>query len=231
QSQNEPRKKVRYRDQYIKFAYSSHFPFNLLNQENRCPWDQTLVFRNIQTRACAGRGGIKRGELLEDGTRTEWWAQLGEMRFEVTSRIRIDGEFEYHTHVVDSPVEAIGKGIEIVEGSYPLGLMSGEKLEQDNAAAWQLIRSSSNGHLIVTWNVAGYEKIEVTTSFDEDSPRSVNAVYRYMAVNALRANVAATRISLTSLHYASPRPFNKREILLRGAQLVANRKATGFDGN
>ncbi len=231
QSQNEPRKKVRYRDQYIKFAYSSHFPFNLLNQENRCPWDQTLVFRNIQTHACVGRGGIMRGELLEDGTRTEWWAQLGEMRFEVTSRIRVDGEFECRTHVVNAPVKAVGKGIEIVEGSYPLGLMSVEELKQERAAAWQLIRSPRTGHLIVSWNVAGYEKMDITTSFDEDSPRSVNAVYPQMAVNALRANVTATRIHLSSLHYASPLPLNKEEILRRGAQLAASWKASAFDGN
>ncbi len=231
QSQNEPRKKVRYRDQYIKFAYSSHFPFNLLNQENRCPWDQTLVFRNPQTRVCVGRGGITRGELLEDGTRTEWWAQFGEMRFDVVSRIRVDGEFEHHTHIVNAPVEASGKGIEIVEGSYPLGLADGEEFKQENAAAWQLIRSPRTGHLIITWNVAGYEKMDVTTSFDEDKSRGVNAVYSHMAVNALRTRVAASRIQLTSLHYASPRPLNKQEILRRGAQLAARWKAAAFDGD
>ncbi len=231
QSQNEPRKKVRYRDQYIKFAYSSHFPFNLLNQENRCPWDQTLVFRNTQTRACAGRGGIKSGELLEDGTRTEWWAQLGEMRFEVTTRIRIDDEFEQHKHTVSLPAEAISKKIEIVEGSYPLGLTNGEEFEQENAATWQLIRSPRTGFSILSWNIVGYETMGVTKSFDEDGQQSVNAVYPHMAVNTLRANVRATRINLMSLHYASPRPFKKTEILRRGKQLAASWGVTGFNGD
>ncbi len=51
-----------------------------------------------------------------------------------------------------------------------------------------------------------------------------------MAVNALRANITSTRIELMSLHYASPRPLAKREILRRGERLAASLKVAAFDG-
>jgi hypothetical protein len=229
QSRNEPRKKVRYRDQYIKFAYSSHFPFNLINRADRCPWDQTLVFRNRKDRTSVGRGGIIRGELMDDGTLTEWWAQAGNFKFQVITRIRIKDEFEHHTHVVTVPAGAESGELEIVEGSYALGLLKGEQPQHEKVGAWQFIGSARSGHLIGTCNLEGYDLTDITTHFDQDTAHSVNAVYPAVAVNTLRAKPKPSRIKLTSLHYASPRPLAKQEIIKRAGEFVAGIKSTNAD--
>jgi hypothetical protein len=229
QSRNEPRKKVRYRDQYIKFAYSSHFPFNLINRADRCPWDQTLVFRNRKNLNCVGRGGIIRGELMNDGTQTEWWAQAGDYKFQVITRIRISDEFEHHTHIVTVPAGAEGGEIEVVEGSYALGLAKGEEARHEKLGAWQFIGSSRSGHLIGSCNLEGYDSMDVSSSFDQDTAYSVNAVYPAVAVNTLRANLKSSHLRLTSLHYASPRPLAKQEIIKRAGEIVASIKNTASD--
>jgi hypothetical protein len=221
QSQNAPRRNVRYRDKYIKFSYSSHFPFNILEEKDCCPWDQALVFRDRQTRAGAGRAGVRRGELIEEGVQTEWWAQLGEMVFEVTSRIRVDGEFEERTHHIVAPAGALKAGIEIVEGSYPLGLMQDEEYEQERSEGWQWIRSRRTGHLLVTWSLSGYEKITLADSFAENGRRDVNIVSPRMAVNTLVTALPAERITVASLHYASPHPLDRKDIFRRADELTA----------
>lgn len=76
QAQNAPLR-VTYRDQYIKFAYSSHFPFNIVADAQHAPWDQTLVVRDKQSGVAYSRTfgpGAASGELLKDavGVRTTW---------------------------------------------------------------------------------------------------------------------------------------------------------------
>ncbi len=221
QSQNAPRRNVRYRDKYIKFSYSSHFPFNILEEKDRCPWDQALVFRDRQTRAGVGRAGVRRGELIGEGVQTRWWAQLGEMVFEVTSRIRVYGEFEERTHHIVAPAGALKAGIEIVEGSYPLGLMEDEEYEQERSEGWQWIRSRRTGHLIVTWNICGYERMGVDASFEEGERENVNILSPRMAVNTLVMALPAERITVASLHYASPHPLDRKDIFRRADELTA----------
>src|SRR5688572_12052317 len=38
-----------YRDKYVKFVASSHFPFNVMQVKGRVPWDQALVIREKAT--------------------------------------------------------------------------------------------------------------------------------------------------------------------------------------
>ena len=220
QSRNAPRRNIRYRDKYIKFSYSSHFPFNIVDEEGCCPWDQALVFRERETGAAAGRAGVRRGELISDGLRIEWWAKLGDRVFEVTSRIRVFGEFEERTHNITAPPGAAHSGIEVFEGSYPLGLAEDAEYEEECGEGWQWLRSRHTGHTVVTWNLLGYERLTADTAFAENGRRDVNLFYPRMALNTLTAAVAAERITLASLHYASPRPLDKKDIFHRASELA-----------
>ena len=209
-----------YRDRYIKFSYSSHFPFNILSEADRAPWDSTLVFRNPATGHVAARSGVQSGKLRGDGVEVEWWAELDGMKFEVASRVLVSGEFEHRSHTVKAPAEAIQAGVEVIEGSAPLGLKKGEAFEQAREARCLLLRSR-DGRLVATWNAGGYETLEVAQSFEETGRRNVNIVHAECAVNTLRGKLASQRAVFASLHYASPAPMNRADILRRAAELMA----------
>ncbi|MGI8640622.1 MAG: DUF2264 domain-containing protein [Pyrinomonadaceae bacterium] len=220
EARNESRR-PRYGDGYHRFAYSSHFPFNYLGREDRFTWDQALVFRNNQTGFCSGRSGIKSGTLTADGIETEWWAQLGDLRFDVITRISVNGEFEKRTHVITAPASALNKSIEILEGSSVLGLMNGEPYERTTKPKLQILRSPRSKLLIASWNVSGFEQLEATEVFDKSIPPNVNLIYPRMVVNTLQKPLTAERATLVSLHYASPRPLKINELVRRASRLVA----------
>jgi hypothetical protein len=220
EAHNESRR-PRYADGYHRFAYSSHFPFNYLGREDRFTWDQALVFRNNQTGFCSGRSGLKSGTLTADGIETQWWAQLGDLRFDVITRISVNGEFEKRTHVVTAPVSALNKSIEILEGSSVLGLMNGEIYERTIKPKLQILRSPRSKLLIASWNAGGFEQLEATEVFDKSIPPNVNIIYPRMVVNTLRKLLTAERTTLVSLHYASPRPLKMNELVRRASRLVA----------
>ena len=220
EARNETRR-PRYRDGYQKFSYSSHFPFNYNAQEDRSTWDQALVFRNNQTGLCSGRSGIKSGTLTADGIETQWWAQLGDLRFDVITRISVNGEFEKRTHVITAPVNALNKSIEILEGSSVLGLMNGETYERTIKPKLQILRSPRSKLLIASWNIEGFEQLEATETFDKSIPLNVNVIYPRMVINTLRKQLTQERTTLTSLHYASPRPLKTSELLRQAVRLIA----------
>ena len=205
-------KRIVYRDKYIKFSYSSHFPFNILESPDYCPWDGTLVIRDSATGKSAGRAGVRRSELLPSGARIEWWTELGGLRFEVTSQIAIRDEFEERRHTIALPAGAEPGRFEAVEGSYALGLARESDLEPESGAGWQSIRSRASGYRIVTWNQADYDALEVSRSFDPSGRKNVNVISPFMAVNTLRKKLAAPRTELASLHYASPSPLDMTAI-------------------
>jgi len=219
EARNESRR-PRYRDGYHRFAYSSHFPFNYIAREDRVTWDQALAFRNNQTGLCSGRSGIKSGTLTADGTELEWWAQLDDLRFDVITRISVNGEFEKRTHVVTAPASALNKSIEILEGSSVLGLMNGETYERTVKPKLQILRSPRSKLLIASWNVDGFQQLEATEVFDQSIPPNVNLIYPRMVVNTLRQPLTAERTTLVSLHYASPRPLKTNELMRQAAHLV-----------
>lgn len=210
----------RYRDRYIKFSYSSHFPFNILPQVDRCPWDSTLVFRNPATGKVAARSGVKSGVVADDGTKIEWWTELDGWRFEVVTRVRVWGEFEYRRHAVFAPQEAINAGVEMLEGSPALGLQRGEQFEKNNGDGWLSVRSPHSGALVVSWKGRGYEQIEAVQSFEETMRRNVNVVYAEMAVNTLRAKISEAGGVFASLHYASPSPLRLTELQREARRLL-----------
>jgi hypothetical protein len=220
EARNESRR-PRYRDGYHKFSYSSHFPFNYISREDRSTWDQALVFRDNKTGLCYGRSGIKSGSLTADGIETEWWAQLGDLRFDVKTRIGIDGEFEKRTHVITAPGRSLNQSIEILEGSSVLGLENNEKYEQTIKPNLQILRSGRSKQLISTWNIDGFEVLEATEAFDKSIPSNVNVIYPRMVINTLRKQLKEERTTLVSLHYASPRPMKTDQLLRQAARLIS----------
>ncbi len=177
---------LRYRDKYVKFVYSSHFPFNIVPAEDRPPWDAALVFRNPATGAMAARSSIEHGELTRDGVHTRWIAELEGRRIAVDTTIRLAGEFEVRRHEVKG-----AEGLEAIEGSPALGLRSGER----PARSGGILRGSTG--CVATWPApASVEVIDGS-----------NAVYPRSAVNTLRT-LCQSRTVLSSVHYASPKPWS-----------------------
>jgi hypothetical protein len=213
-----------YRDKYIKFAYSSHFPFNVLrDSKDRAPWDQTLVFRDRASGAVAARGGTIDGKLTDDGLETQWWAKLGDWRIEVNTRLRLAGEFEMRTHEIALPDEVIAPEpkIELIEGSSALGLAADEEPVIERGDGWLSVLSRVTGHRVVTWDVGSGSSLEVAGSFEESGNRRVNLIYPRVAVNTLRTTPRASKLWLRSLYYASPRPLGMAELQAERRRIVA----------
>jgi hypothetical protein len=212
-------KSYRYRDHYTKFVASSHFPLNIIQSEDRAPWDTALVFRDRATGQIAGRIAVLDGELLEDGVRTHWYTELAGRRVEVLTRLRIQGEFEGRLHTLLTPDALRGVDAEVLEGSHALGLET-EGHQLSRSGAWQLLRSPRSGYAVATRNDSGYERLEVSESFEETGNRRVNLVHPRQVVNTLGARIPGTT-EFVSIHYASPRPLSWREIRRQGEALAA----------
>ena len=172
---------IRYRDKYIKFSYSSHFPFNIIGKEDRCPWDQTLVFRNPKTEAVAARIEIKQGNLTEDGVQIEWVSRLNDQVITVRSTIHIIEEFEYRKHEVSG-----AEGLELLEGSSAMGLDSGEQFRLSEKGDGRILRSERSGRCVASWTISGFDAVARNTSFEESRGESVNVIHARMVVNTLR---------------------------------------------
>ena len=179
---------LRYRDKYIKFSYSSHFAFNILPEEDRCPWDNALVFRNPATGHMAARAQSK-GELTRDGVRTQWRTELDGRTIEVVTTLRLAGEFEARVHEVRG-----AGGFEVLEGGCALGLEDGEEPRGAHSL------TARNGYMIAAWNLGGFDSLTVETV------SGANVIWPRAAVLTLRAK-GADQMTLRSLHYASPKPL------------------------
>jgi hypothetical protein len=212
-------KSWRYRDHYTKFVASSHFPFNIIQQEKRAPWDGALVLRNRATGNMAGRIGVIDGELTSDGVKTHWFTELDGHRIELSSIVRLDGEFEGRTHTILHPDALNGLAVDLLEGSHALGLRQDERAESHASADWRLLRSPRTGYVVATWRLAGHENLDVAESFEESGNTRVNLVYPRSATLTLTTKLPGAT-SFASLHYASPRPM-PRDAMLRRAQELA----------
>jgi hypothetical protein len=219
QARNTP-KFLRYRDSYCKLVASSHFPPNRLKDEDRCAWDQELVFRDRATGAEVTRVGVVDGELTDDGVRTHWWTEVAGRRIEVETSIRLLGEFEHRTHRLVSPEALAGLDVEVLEGSHALGLAHGETAEVRSGDGWRYLRSPRSGRVVASWRLAGYDALDTVSHFRGKAAQgeSVNLVYPRMAVNTLHGRAGATEFS--SLHYASPKPLPLERLLREGPLLT-----------
>jgi hypothetical protein len=184
----------------------------------------------VATGVCACRIFPEGGELLEDGVRTSWSTEINGQGVWVASTIRLAGEFEQRTHLLKfqtpravEPEATRPKIIELLEGSYPLGLTEAEESVRQQGLGWVAIRSARTQKLLVSWKVSGHEAIEVLQGFPPENRSGVNLVYPRMAVISLSRKVDSTRAdptTLTSLHYASPNPMGMEQIQRRAQQLI-----------
>jgi hypothetical protein len=209
-----------YRDKYVKFVASSHFPFNVIQIKGRAPWDQTLVIREKATGLTVGRSGITGGELTKDGITTQWSITINEKKFEIASTVRFVGEFEHRAHEIVAPDGVEAGAYEIVEGSYPLGLtIEGNFNDASLDGGGRCLRGVNSPHAIAAWNVSGYGAPQISEWFDDSKQTRVNIVHPRMAVLTLVAPIVRPRMKVASLTYASPRPLPTEEIAKRAGEL------------
>jgi hypothetical protein len=170
-------KKDTYRDKYCKLTWSSHFGYCASSDKKTIPPDQAVVFRDIKTGQCATRApnGVTSGKLLDNGVVTEWFAQLGDFKFTVTSTIRIKGDTETRTHEIIAPPEAVGQ-VEVLEGSF---------------AAPSLDR-------IALKILSGYDRLEVQELENQ------NLIHRNVKVRVAVGTINAAHSKFAVSHTATP---------------------------
>jgi len=198
---------IRYRDKYIKFSYSSHFPFNVNSDETKAPWDAALVFRNPQTGNTAARSTIVEGRLLDDGVRIVWSTELDGKRIDGATEVRTRGEFELRRHEIKG-----AESFEALEGSAALGYGRTDGVTIERGPKAQLLRCKNGA--VASWIVEGYQALEKTDEFFGRG--DLNVIHARSSINTLRA-APGPRV-LASLHYASPKPLSFRELQLLAGQ-------------
>jgi hypothetical protein len=199
QAQNSAKRDT-YRDKYSKFAWSNYFAFCSSNHKDRVPPDQALVFRDIATGKEATRApnGVIEGKLLDDGVETKWFAQLGDWKINVVSRIRLIGEYEERTHHVTAPADAVGKVL-VREGTYAT-------------------HAVEYGKAIDAWRLAGYDHEEPETL------EGLNLITESVRVKVVSGPLSAATATFASLHFASGNPPPKDEILRRAQEIIGKWK-------
>ncbi len=225
QSQNAPKRDY-FRDRYTKLAWSSSFPYNILQNKageiaTDIPWDQAVVFRTKNAHVFP-RLTVLQGMLLDDGVETLWTTTVNDTPLHVTTRIRFIGEFELRSHTVaigpaTHPTDAPSlNDIDIIEGSYALGLPSSKEVQTTSAGKFTAI-SAKTGKLAV-WPIKGYPQPTVTTRFGGRA--DVNVIHPRMAVLTLGAKLALGQPYI-SLWYASPKPMSDDEITAKASAIIA----------
>lgn len=207
-----------YRDKYVKFVASSHFPFNVMQIKGRAPWDQALVIREKATGLTVGRSGITGGELTHDGFTTQWSITINDKMFEIATTARLIGEFEHRTHEIVAPEGIESGAYEVVEGSYPLGLTKDGTFENAQLESGRSIKSA-DGALVAAWNVSGYGPAKIAEWFEETKQTRVNIVHPRMATLTLVAPIDGPRTKVACLTYASPKPLPAAAIAKRATEL------------
>ena len=202
-------KREPYRDKYSKFSWSSHFAFNSSADPKlgMIPLDQALVLSNIFTdeRATRAPNGVIEGKLLPDGVETRWWARIGETKIEVTSRVRLIGEFEERTHRFTVPPE-LRKKLFFEEGSYTVATPIVDKF-------YQLARSASG--VIGAWSIRGYGEAAI------DAVNDQNLIHKAGFLLRLRGTMLPEELPIVAaLFYASPNPPPLPDVLRRAEELI-----------
>jgi len=190
-----------YHDKYMKFAYSSAFPFNVDQAKDHiCP-DQMLVFRDPTTGETATRSSTESGTLDDNSVTTKWTTKLGKSTIAVHTTIEIKGAFERRTHriTVDDPSK-----MDVVEVSYPLGLGKQQPFKTSGEQKWMAIES--DGRIIVASILAGYDKVRA------NEMQNVNVIHPRAAVLELSRTISSPSMIFGSLHFAFTKPVPMEEI-------------------
>jgi hypothetical protein len=209
-----------YRDKYNKFVYSSHFPMNIVQKADICPWDNTLVLRDRRTRKSAGRGELEHGQALQNGIETAYTIAFGGVKASIRSTILADGEFELRIHRVIATVEQ-DSTVEIVEGSSALGLESADDADHSAAERFSIVRNKKTGLSIASWPGPSWTGVGAAWDFGSDDTAASNVIYPHMEVNTLWAPIKSGVQVLYSVHYASPKPLPHPALHSAAARLLA----------
>jgi hypothetical protein len=215
---------VDYRDKYNKLVYSSHFPFNIVQRPDVCPWDNALVIRDARRRRSAGRGELIESRILKDGIEIAYGIQYGGLKVSVRSTVIADGEFEGRIHRVIAP-EDVDRAMEVVEGSSALGLDGPEDADHTVNESYAIARNRRTWHLIASWMGGGWTGIGSAWDYGAAETSTSNIMTLQMEVNTLWAPLKPGAQVLYSVHYASPKPLSRDELQAGARKLLARIKA------
>lgn len=210
---------LHYRDKYNKLTYSSHFPFNIVQRADICPWDNTLVLRDTRKRRSVGRSEIEESRLFSDGMEIAYSLVYDGHKVSVRSTVILGGDWDARLHRVICPAD-MSPGIEIAEGSSTLGL---DTLDQTHSASerFSLVRNRTNGFLIGSWSGEGWRGLGAAWDFGAAETAGSNVIAPYFLVNTLWAPLRSGVQMLSSVHYASPKPLAPPALHARAAKLLA----------
>ena len=211
---------LHYRDKYNKFVYSTHFPFNIVQRADICPWDNALVLRDTRRRRSAGRGEIEERRMMADGYEIAYPITYGGLKVQVRSTVVVDGEFEARLHRVIAP-EDVDRGIELAEGSSALGLSSQQDAANAASETFSIVRNSRTGMLIASWVGFGWSGCGAAWDFGSAESARSNIIWPAMQVNTLWVPLKPGVQIVSAVHYASPRPLPTPSLHAQAAKLQA----------
>jgi hypothetical protein len=197
---------IQYRDKYNKFVYSSHFPFNIVQRGEICPWDNALVLRDVRRRRSAGRGEIAETRMLPNGFEIAYGIAYGGLKVSVRTTVLAEGEFEARVHRVIVPAD-LDPGMDIAEGSSALGMNSLQDADYSSHDRFSIVRNLQTGMLIGSWLGSGWTGLGAATDFGTTDSAGSNIIYPRMQVNTLWAPLKPGAQILVAVHYASPKPL------------------------
>lgn len=211
---------VHYRDKYNKLSYSSHFPFNIVQRDDICPWDNAVVLRDKHRRRSVGRGELTKGRLLPGGIEIAYGIEYKGMKIDVRSTVLAFGEFEARLHRVIAPAE-LEPGMEIAEGSSALGIEAIDDAGHIATDLSSIVRNRRNGYLIASWAGPGWQGVGAAGDFGAADTNGSNVIWPFMEVNTLWAPlVKPGAIILQSVHYASPKPLPNAQLHATASKLM-----------
>ncbi|MDZ4799509.1 MAG: DUF2264 domain-containing protein [Bryobacteraceae bacterium] len=219
-----------YRDKYNKLVYSTHFPFNIVQAPDVCPWDNCLVLRDRRRRKSAGRGEVSETRMLTDGVELAYGIEYEGLKVSVRSTVIADGEFELRVHRVIAPAE-VDAAMELVEGSAAIGLDSAGQADTLAQATFSIVRNPKSGMLIASWPGTMWSGVGASWDFGSAESAASNVISKAMLVNTLWAPLKPGAAVLYSVHYASPKPLTHPQLHAGAARLMARAKSlTGVAG-
>lgn len=216
--------KETYRDKYIKFAYSSHFPFNVLAMKERIPWDMTLVFRDVKTGKVYGRTAVESGEVIENGLQSDWSVKIDGEIIRIRSAITYNADFLYAGHEIHVPEGLHSTELEVIEGSYPLGLAYDEEVTSESIDLGRHfhlnIASDRSGFYIACTTGDRESRLSVVETFEEMGRRDTNVIYPRNAVITKIAPLRKPRHVTMTQFYISPKPEEVWRRLLKKPDFI-----------
>jgi hypothetical protein len=111
-------------------------------------------------------------------------------------------------------------GVELLEGSYALGLRNGEQPARRPAADGLVLQSRQSGLLVAAWPLRGFDSTDVAQVFDDSGRHDLNVIHPANAVITLLGQVTAQAITLASIYYASPKPLPPDELQARARAFI-----------